>query len=159
MTALADAAALVENAWCKSQLVERSEDGDRFCAVGALVQSLLPQNMAFDGLYVGLSELLVESPEGLLTAYDYIDDSAEGAVLAEVIRDNYPDRLIDTDFGPNYYVADNSEIIFTFNDHQDTTREDVVAMLTKANLLLEDRIAFEDKTAEDLVAEIDELLD
>lgn len=56
-----------------------------------------------------------------------------GKVLADIIRENYPDRL------PTFSYDDNG-IIMHFNDHPDTTFEDVERVFEKAEVAWDERI-------------------
>lgn len=97
--------------------------------------------------------------------YEFTGLTDEVQALAEVIRANYADRV--NEIEPKDYADDEvfnffNATVYTFNDHDDTTREEVVAMMEKADILLADRAladaAAEDKSTDDLVAEIDELV-
>ena len=109
------------------------------------------------------------SDYGLKNVYTYIGSTAEGLMLAKTIVANYPERTgyttesfdeflgrVEDEDGRAEVISD---IIVNFNDADATQREDVVAMMEKAAVSYDDAVAFEDKTSDDLVAEIDELLD
>lgn len=181
MGALATAAKNVETAWCKGNIRDDGtsrDDGDRYCAIGALASALIPQNfiLTLDGLMYGPMEDVLKtdrllakedrwsekerkfwekSVEKFNDTYRLTNESDEILALAEVINANYPDRS--TPLRPSKNNA--NSVVYSFNDHDDTTREDVIAMMEKADQLLEDRVIAEDKTADELVAEIDELVE
>jgi len=177
MNALNEAARGVNNAWCKGDLrkeAESKDSGDQYCSVSHLALSLAKAQgleLSIDGEHVGFSEMIDKynkwflddfdgnAPEGLDDdtlegSYTFIDNTTEGKLLADTIKANFSDRLKDIHVDN---VSD-SYIIWNFNDHGDTTREEVISMMEKAAASVDEQSAFEEKTSDDLVAEMDELL-
>jgi hypothetical protein len=165
------------NAWCKGDLraeAESKAQGDTYCAIGHIAKALAESKgltLSLNGEYMGTPEQLApldayllsrrsegsrdlkHSPDmerGLTATFDFIDEHESSDVLAKVIMENYPDRVPEG--------RDNTTVIYRFNDHDETTREEVVAMMEKAAVLLDEKRALENKTPEDVLAEIDELL-
>ena len=79
-----------------------------FCAVGALN-------------FVGVREIVSSGQQ-----------SHDGDVVADVIREQYPDRV-------NLPCRTGFAAIVRFNDHEDTTQDEVVAVLEKAAIKLDER--------------------
>jgi hypothetical protein len=184
MNELNVAAQGVNTAWCKTDLRREAEskaEGDSFCALGhmavaqAAVEGMI---VSLDGDYIGTPEAMANydryilgyressdlSPiewepsfeDELFATYDYVRGQASTLVLAETIMANYRDRIADVS---DDWIREHPEkVVYMFNDNDSTTREDVVAMMEKAALSLDDARAFEEKTTDDLVAEMDELL-
>ncbi len=87
---------------------------------------------------------------------DFIGETLEGQLLAKVILENYSDRI---GYNPDYDIeGEEVDVIISFNDHSDTTREEVIAMMEKAAVSFDEKIALEEKTTDDLVEEINELV-
>ncbi len=180
---LTKAADIIDNAWCKGDLrkeQEAQEDGDRYCAVGALAVAVMPEDklMTLDGEYIGDPEQITKvnnlihksntlrwkpDPtvkdiedsrqlnqeafnllEGTTSTYDMLDEHPLTAALAlnilrdpeRVVRFTTSDELRDEALAALKISVDvlndlgwtTSEIVFSFNDHKDTTRDDVVAL-------------------------------
>lgn len=160
---LAKAAKVLDGNWCTGDLVKGNsvdsadapadplDRGDKFCAVGALAWIL-------DPTYLHLhSESSYNDDDGEIEwfymnddAYNVVNDSEEGLVLATVIAEYLvetgeikigdPDELDSWDeFYDNtypsveYYVdtVGIDEVIYNFNDNQDS-QEPVVEMFRKA---------------------------
>lgn len=178
--ALSEAARGVDTAWCKGDLREEAaakDAGDSYCAVSHLAKAMVSNTLALslDAEYVGEREAIAaydawflsdfdNEPEEmddylkegrLNSTYEWVSNTPEAKALRKAIIANYGnDRM------SNYTDDDlaDSYIIWNFNDHQDTTREEVVAMMEKAAIALDDAAVAEDKATDDLVEEIDELL-
>lgn len=202
MNALHKSAKQVDQAWCKTSLRRDAKDdnGDRFCAVGALINSMT----LADGLELDWDTEKIGTPEeldyyssvwhgyfrgeetddsvvqylqnSLPDVYDYINKSLEGKILAEAIIENFRDRLLDEMVSPyseapvdEFLVGEEAlefqiengmwaQIVYQFNDHDDTTREEVIAMMEKAGNKLDELVEFEDSELEALVEEVKELI-
>ena len=212
MNALNESARIVDTAWCKGSLkdeAESREQGDTYCAVGAMAHAFSTVN----GLNVDWDTGVVADLEKIAawreavreyqdryrewaearsewqkdnpgtTWLDYVDEfplpamanradydvrgieefigsTEEGRMLAETILANFPDRT-----GYSIEVLKDadadiiSDIIISFNDDEETTREEVAAMMEKAAVSYDEKIAFEEKTTDDLVEEINDLID
>lgn len=194
MSALADAAIQVNKSWCKADLVaaaEAEESGDKHCAVGALMNSLLLKDGYYldwtlpavgteadlaavrqyrdrlleDGISVDDLDDFLSEETAHMTIYNYINETDEAKVLAKVILDNYRDRIgyrmVDgsyNDVAQRLWDEENyAALIYSFNDNDDTEREEVIAMMEKADLEMESA-KFDDSEIDELIEEVKELI-
>jgi hypothetical protein len=110
-TLLADAKqALLDYGWSQGRLL--SKDGS-LCALGALYQANWSN-------FVNIFGKAVFDTNNLRVVHY----SRTMQYLIEAIEENYPDRVRDKEF---------ISVVSTFNDHPDTTLEDVFAMYEKAD--------------------------
>jgi hypothetical protein len=184
VNALNEAAKEVERSWCKENLYQYDHnEGDQYCALGALMKSMplieqkvdwnynvvgTPEEIAAyyrlmevwkDNEYMGFPDLI---GTGAVDIYDYLRNRLEGRLLAEVILANFPDRF-ETEWMKDkvdFWIENElwDKIIVNFNDHEDTTREEVIAMMEKAGAKFEELVEFEDEQIDELVEEVKELI-
>jgi hypothetical protein len=106
MNVLEQAAEVLENGWCRRNLVDDS--GDKFCALGAIA-----------AVKLGLTRDMLEENPGLENEmYDKLEEMEEVKVLAETILDDE--------------VRGNATgVVFNFNDDQHSV-EPVIEMMKLA---------------------------
>lgn len=100
-----------QRGWCKHI---RCDQRMRVCALGAL-----------DVAKLGIDFNHRCSP---WLFYDFADKTPEACALAQVIREQFPDRL------GNFLSS--TGVIAAFNNHPDTVEEDVIRAFEKASVSL-----------------------
>lgn len=112
------AADVVENGWCVGYLVQ---DGDKYCAVGALAKVLTG------------SDAVLRTAD----AYDIVKGSPEGKILADTINaESYGEDGVGfwTDL---IEVGRYDDVIYDFNDSQES-KDVVIEAMRKAAVRAED---------------------
>lgn len=102
MNALHETAQVLENGFCHGTLYE---DGDKYCAVGALATALTGNRYPTD------------------EAYTIVSDSAEGQHLASVIEEELGYKFMEEGYGVD-------DTIYDFNDNN--SKDTVIAVVRKA---------------------------
>lgn len=92
-----------------------TRSGMKWCSVGALLENEHPGFYRSVGGPVVLGDLGTEAL----------------VVLSEVIREQFPDRV---------WATSIESTVVHFNDHPDTTEQDVVAVFEKARVRAEERV-------------------
>ena len=117
---------VIQHRHAKYGLVVYAEDGERFCALGAVGVALYGEEPWVAVASRGSSEQyrLLERDS---RARQMID------CLAEEIREQYPDMDLES-------ALDMMETVYVFNDNKDTTVEDLLAVFEKARIRDEEMI-------------------
>lgn len=121
MNTLNTAADLLRKGWCRDDY----QEDDKFCALGAIaVASGVP--------------LLEDEGNYYFDDYNF-SESPEVRALARVIVEQYPERFEDftEDTIEIIKTEESAEVVYLFNDDQNTV-EPVIAVMEKAALLLEE---------------------
>jgi hypothetical protein len=99
----------------------------------------------YDGVSVLGSRCLMGAVQAV-TSYSMVTDMRTPipaihvvcGLLATVIREQYPDRILDVPAHSGHGIG--VDVIMEFNDHDDTTLDDVTAVLEKARLRAEEEL-------------------
>lgn len=133
MNALNESADRLRNGWCRGDL----KDGDRYCAVGAMGASLIG-DFTSDRRTARVNDNMDEYIAWENRCYEAADTSHEGEVLARTILAQHPELRDKEAFKFAEQSGNWSEVVFMFNDMQDTV-DPVIAMFEKAAIAIDEQ--------------------
>lgn len=120
MNVFAEAASRLPGHWMQGNV---SDDNGNFCA-GGIIESILEEKYGLTHLGQQPQTTWIEKDEELV---------ARLSLLSKIAVEQYPDRLDTRCPDSIWAVAD-------VNDHKDTTEADMVALLEKAAVQLDERV-------------------
>lgn len=113
---LSKTAEIVKNGWCKGNF----QKDEAHCVMGAMASAM---NYTYD-----FYEDTFRLSGGEAHRVDHVFDCVEAKVLIETINEQYPE----------YHVWDHNDV-YRFNDMAERTQEEIVSLLEKAAVKLEEQ--------------------